>query len=81
MKQTIFTFLLGIFVTISIAAGTINSDLLTIKPAIPKSTICFKAYSEDIPEKILNYSRQGYQLQQAIGADQKYGIVVIMVKY
>ena len=39
MKNNILLFLLGIFVTISIAATIPNTGLLTIKPVRPSNTI------------------------------------------
>jgi hypothetical protein len=38
MRNQFLAFLLGIFVMLSIAAGTIATDLVTIKPATPKLT-------------------------------------------
>lgn len=82
MKQTIATFLLGVFVTISIAATSIKSDLLTIKPATPKSTICFynsRCAGDEISAKVLNYSKQGYIVQNMVGGDCH--IIITMIKY
>ena len=82
MKQIAFTFLLGVFVTISIAATSINSELLTIKPATPKFTVAFEMDAGDVDVKINNYAKQGFVVQHVIPSGHTgYNTLVIMVKY
>ena len=82
MKNSILLFLLGIFVTISIAATIPNTGLLTIKPATPKSVISFYEYSTDpesVVDKINKYSKNGYIVKEMVGSDYSY--IIVMEKY
>ena len=82
MKNNILLFLLGIFVTISIAATIPNTGLLTIKPATPKSVISFygyRAYPESVVDKINKYSNYGYIVKEMVGSDYSY--IIVMEKY
>ena len=82
MKNSILLFLLGIFVTISIAATIPNTGLLTIKPATPKSVISFyeyRAYPESVVDKINKYSKNGYIVKEMVGSDYNY--IIVMEKY
>ena len=77
MKNNILTFLLGIFVTISIAATVPNTGLLTIKPAKPISTLVL--YNRDYMNW-QNYIYQEYQVKSAsVGAHGGY--IIVMEKY
>ncbi|HSE99755.1 MAG TPA: hypothetical protein VLA48_02575 [Nitrososphaeraceae archaeon] len=79
MKQ-ITTFLLGGLVFISFAAATTN--IMTVKPATPKSTVSFWGYRGDpspITAKINKYSSQGYIVKGMVGSDWTY--IVVMEKY
>lgn len=78
MKEKILIFLLGVFVTISIAATT--GDLMTVKPAKPVSTISewFKFTGSAI-SYIDNNSKQGYQVKLIAGTDDEW--LVVMEKY
>lgn len=82
MKNSILGFILGVFAVISIAAGTSSTELLTIKPAIPKSTVSFSGFRSD-PEPIINkikiYSSKGYILKEMVGSDYTY--IIVMEKY
>ena len=82
MKNSILLFLLGIFVTISIAATIPNTGLLTIKPATPKVTISFYGYRaspELVVDKINKYSKYGYIVKEMVGSDYSY--IIVMEKY
>ena len=77
MKNNILTFLLGVFVTISIAATTSNTELFIVKPAKPISTLVL--YNRDYLNW-KNYIYQGYQIKSAsIGTDGGY--IIVMEKY
>jgi len=79
MKNTILIFLLGIFVTISIAA-TVPNTFMTIKPALPKYTVCSgRLYTEDVMSFVVKYTEKGYITKTCVG--DHLGIVVIMEKY
>ena len=80
MKNNILIFLLGIFVTISIAATVPNTGLFTIKPATPKSVVVETFYMPSqakffIKQKI----REGYIYKSAY-AESSYWLIV-MEKY
>lgn len=82
MKNNILIFLLGIFVTISIAATIPNTGLLTVKPATPKSVISFYGYRaspEEVVNKINKYSKYGYVVKEMVGSDYSY--IIVMEKY
>ena len=82
MKNSILLFLLGIFVTISIAATIPNTGILTIKSVTPKSVISFYGYRAS-PEKVVNkinkYSKNGYVVKEMVGSDYTY--IIVMEKY
>jgi len=79
MKNSILIFLLGIFVTISIAA-TVPDSFMTIKPALPKYTVCSSGlYPYEVKNFIIKYTEKGYITKTCIGGDNT--IVVIMEKY
>lgn len=77
MKNSILIFLLGIFVTISIAATIPNTGLLTIKPAKPISTVIL--YDGDY-SNWKSYVNQGYQIKSCSLGNQG-GIIVVLEKY
>ena len=82
MKNNILIFLLGVFVTISIAATVPNTELLTFKPATPKSVISFYGYKvspEEVVNKINKYSKYGYVVKEMVGSDYTY--IIVMEKY
>lgn len=82
MKNNILIFLLGIFVTISIAASIPNTGILTIKPVTPKSVISFYGYRaspEEVVNKINKYSKYGYVVKEMVGSDYTY--IIVMEKY
>ena len=84
MKNNILTFLLGIFVTISIAATIPNTGLFTVKPATPKSIIVFTGRGYDIANFIKINSSKGYVVKHfstLTGVNGIPGDLVIMEKY
>jgi hypothetical protein len=76
MKNSILTFLLGIFVAISFAATTQN--LMVFRPATPKSTISYTG--ENPSEFTTKYAKMGYQVSSSASCGYYYTYVV-MVKY
>ena len=79
MKNNILIFLLGIFVTISIAATVPNTGILTVKPAIPKSVYIqeFSSYSE-LYNIIQSKHKEGFIVKTIT---MKYSGCIIMEKY
>jgi len=78
MKNSILIFLLGVFVTISIAATT--TSLMTIKPAVPKSVIVKTFYIPTKAELFIKQKiKEGYIYKSAY-AENSYWLVV-MEKY
>ncbi len=77
-NNNLLFFLLGVILAISVAATT--TDLMTIKPAQPTSTVVEFEYSEGgVKAFISKYSAQGYQVHAIAG--EKDGTYVVMVKY
>jgi len=78
MKNSILMFLLGVFVTISIAATT--TDFMTVKPAKPVSVIVNEGSSmRSYDEWIIKNSQNGYVLK-SLSQNPNYTIIV-MEKY
>jgi hypothetical protein len=76
MKTTILAFLLGIAVTISLAANT--KSFMTFKPAQPISIV---AYKGEQPHTFTSkYANRGYQVSATASCGYYYTYVV-MVKY
>lgn len=86
MKKS-FTILLGIAsLVILMSATNVASDLLTIKPAKPKSTVVYYgSISTDQGYKARDWIsarvKEGYQLQESINSGDSVGVIIIMVKY
>ena len=78
MKNNILIFLLGIFVTISIAASIPNTGLLTVKPATPKSVFVTVTYNSEAEKYIKEYVKKGYIFKSfnAPGTNN-YGVLVL----
>ena len=70
MKNNILTFLLGIFVTISIAASVPNAGLLTFKPAKPINTVIISSQDD-----YRVYIRAGY-IVKTLSSDSGYFVVL-----
>ena len=80
MKNNILIFLLGVFVTISIAATVPNTGLLTIKPATPKATIIVDGWNtEKLNNNMKPYLKAGYIVKNLSAGDGAR--VVVMEKY
>lgn len=80
MKDKILIFLLGVFVTISLAAITDYGDLLTIKPAKPKDAVVdYSMTLGGMKEFISHYQNQGYQITHII--ETSNGTMTVMEKY
>jgi len=86
MKNQILTFLLGIFITVSLASTT--SNLLTVKPASPKYIIVQPFPREDnsvVVSKFINKKiKEGWLLKEVEGANYSEGFstwIVVMEKY
>lgn len=77
MKNNILIFLLGIFVTISIAATVPNTGLITFKPARPSSTVVL--YGRDYLYW-QDYVYRGYQVKSA-SVGESGGYIIVMEKY
>lgn len=70
MKNSILLFLLGIFVTISIAATVPNTGLLTVKPAKPIDTVIISSQ-----DNYKVYIKAGY-IVKTLSADSGYYVVL-----
>lgn len=80
MKNNLLTFLLGGFVFVSLAASTTN--LITIKPAMPKSVISVECRSESAVNIISKYTAKGYVFKSfTAGAYYDYDGLLVMEKY
>ncbi len=80
MKNSILLFLLGVFVTISIAASIPNTGLLTVKPATPKSVFTIVCYNDEAVKYIKVMSQKGYKYINFSGVNSSNGVLV-MEKY
>lgn len=68
MKNTILSFLLGIFVAISFAATTTN--LLTVKPAQPKATVVVSGWAtSELNANMKPYIQKGYIVKNMSAGD------------
>lgn len=72
MKNQLVSFLLGGLVFISFAASTTN--IMTVKPAIPKSVVIVDSFDNARP-----YIRNGYIIKTSLGGD--YHSRLILEKY
>ena len=81
-KVFFLIFLLGIFVTISIAATTSNTELFTIKPAIPKAIVTVEVRSENVQFYVSKYHKLGYVIKDFYpGAYYDNDGLLILEKY
>lgn len=72
MKNTILSFLLGVFITISFASNTPN-NFITIKPSQSKSIIKLHDFND-----VKEYCKKGYILTHVAGDYHRF---YIMQKY
>jgi hypothetical protein len=82
MKNQILPFLLGVFVMISIAAGSIATNLVTIKPATPKLFyVCVLRGEETIAQRIRAKMKEGYVVDKMMYSHYEAQTILVMVKY
>ena len=82
MKNSILLFLLGIFVTISIAATIPNTGIFTVKSAVPKVIITVETRSENVQYYVNKYHKLGYVVKDFYpGAYYDYDGLLILEKY
>lgn len=82
MKRTALPLLLGcLFIVLLSATGVSKSELFTIKPATPKSVICFYSTDETGLTRIVKkQSIKGYVVKTMVACSSgRY--VVVMEKY
>lgn len=72
-------FILGCLFVLLASATSVKTDLITIKPQTPKSTVVFSGYYVDINLKIREYIKQGYIVKEMVGTHS--GITIVMEKY
>ena len=78
MKNTLLGFFLAVILIIGTASTTIS--IMTVKPASPVSTVCFRTnYTSDMPPLILKYTSKGYIVKSL--ATSNYATIVVMEKY
>jgi hypothetical protein len=82
MKKIMY-FLLGIGLVVLTSATTVS--VMTVKPATPKSTICFTTNYQSVSSKIISYSNVGYSVKFISGITDRYEgqnfVTVVMEKY
>lgn len=82
MKNQILAFALGIFVMLSIAAGSVATDLITIKPATPKLSYVYIGSDEyTVADRIREKMKDGYVVDKIIYSNYQAKTILIMVKY
>jgi len=80
MKNIIIGIVIGVLLMTTIAATTIGGDLLTFKPATPKSTIIKTYYNGMSPDAFISAGiKKGYQVQHF--GTSNYYCTIVMVKY
>ena len=81
--KNLFYFIAGVLFITLISATTVS--IMTVKPALPKSTIVFSDdYREDeFIGKIKTYIKQGYIVKSISGSGKQYTDtwIVVMEKY
>lgn len=77
--------LVGLLVSMSIISSTTkDSNVLIVRPALPKSTIIItvNGYSgNNAPQEVIKYIKQGYQINNIITSGQYSYQNVVLVKY
>lgn len=82
MKNQILAFSLGIFVMLSIAAGSVATDLITIKPATPKLFYVYIGSDEyTVADRIREKMKDGYVVDKITYSNYQAKTILIMVKY
>lgn len=82
-KERLFSFMLGVIATVSIAAT--STDFMTVRPAKPLSTIVYSCagpgcYSEDAEAYIKANIKLGYQVKCVVSGNSNSWLIV-MEKY
>ena len=81
MKNFILGCLLVILTSATIGINTnINTNILTVKPATPKSIVIFEDYYIYSKEKIKSYCRKGYIVKSTVYIGD-FTVLVVMEKY
>ena len=78
-------FILGVLTCALLSFTSIETELITVKPATPKFTAIFYGYSStykigELENKIKEYAQKGYILKQ-MSAGENEKILVVMEKY
>lgn len=75
-------FILGCLFVLLTSATLSQTDLLTVKPAIPKSTIILEGTwgtTRETKNRMNNYIKQGYIFKSSVSIDTR--ALIIMEKY
>lgn len=82
MKNQILAFFLGIFVMLSIAAGSIATDIVAIKPATPRLTsVTVHSTESTISQTIKTKMSEGYVILNTVYCHNTSATILVMVKY
>jgi len=74
-------FILGIITCALLSFTSIETGIITVKPALPKSVFTICCYSVQAPDYIKQYTKLGYKYHSFSGAgNSSYGVLV-MEKY
>lgn len=80
--KNILSFLLGVALLVLLSATIQTSNLLTVKPATPKSSVCFTYYgNKEGKDLILKYNKLGYITKLVTERDGFGYSLVVMEKY
>lgn len=83
MKKQLLIYTLGFLTPIFIGAGIASgTDILTVKPATPKSTViidCSWGELSSDKREILEYYKKGYVVSKTVSVDSR--ALVVMEKY
>lgn len=78
MKNHIISFLLGVATLLCIGAGLATTDIITVKPATPKSTVVKVIYSStNVPDFIIPYAKKGYIVKSCTSSGTASWIVIL----
>lgn len=81
MKTKLTSFILGGLTFLSIGAGVATStDVLTVKPAVPKTVMTTKVHHTGFDALVAKYHKQGYLFKTMATLDD-YTVIVVMEKY
>ena len=76
-------YLLGVLSILVIGLLSFNSieEMLTVKPALPKSVMSVRVRGYDINATILKYTKQEYILKNISAMDESWHVTIVMEKY